>query len=225
MSAPLLRLAGVARSFSGPTEVRALTGIDLSVDRGEYLSIVGPSGSGKSTLLNILGLLDQPTAGEYTLDGTDTTLLDPGERNRLRAREIGFVFQSFHLLASRSALDNVLMGMLYNRTPRHERQERARRVLSRLGLGHRTDFLPPVLSGGERQRVAIARAIAAAPAVLLADEPTGNLDGETSEEVLSIFDELHHDGLTLLVITHDEQVARRAARSIRITEGRLEEIR
>ncbi len=225
MTAPLIRLDAVSRTFAGRTAVQALRAVDLTVGRGDYVSVVGPSGSGKSTLLNVLGLLDQPSSGEYELDGAATTGLDGAARARLRARSIGFVFQSFHLLPSRSVLENVLLGMLYSGAPRHEREGRAREVLSRLGLVHRLDFDPTVLSGGERQRVAIARAVASSPAVLLADEPTGNLDATTSGEVMDIFDELSASGLTLLVITHDESVARRAGRSIRIRDGRLEQVR
>jgi putative ABC transport system ATP-binding protein len=221
MSEPLLRLRGVSRVFRQPSEVSALTEIDLDVDRGEYVSIVGASGSGKSTLLNVLGLLDSPTSGEYELASVATSRLTTAERAGMRARSIGFVFQSFHLLAGRSVFENVKVGMLYNRVPRGERDQRAREVLDRLGLSHRLDFRPPLLSGGERQRVALARAIVSSPDVLLADEPTGNLDAATTDEVLAIFDDLHRDGLTLLVITHDERVAARAARGIRIDAGRL----
>lgn len=225
MTDALIRLRHVSRTFPGPAPVTALDDIDLTVERGDYVSIVGPSGSGKSTLLNVIGLLDQPSAGEYVLDDVSTTALTADERARMRARSIGFVFQSFHLVSSRSVLENVRLGMLYNRVPRGEREERARRVVTRLGLAERCGFLPPTLSGGERQRVAIARALVSSPPLLLADEPTGNLDGRTSDEVMGVLDELHAEGLTLVVITHDPQVADRATRSIRIERGRLEELR
>jgi putative ABC transport system ATP-binding protein len=222
MTEPLIRLRGVSRLFRAPGEVTALDAVDLDIGRGEYVSVVGASGSGKSTLLNVLGLLDSPTSGEYELASVATSRLDARERAEMRARSIGFVFQSFHLMAARSVLENVKVGMLYNRVPRAERDDRAREVLDRLGLSHRLDFRPPLLSGGERQRVAVARAIACAPDVLLADEPTGNLDAATTDEVLRIFDELHRDGLTLMVITHDERVAARATRGVRIAGGRVE---
>lgn len=221
---PLVELRDVTRSFPGPPEVQALKGATLSIAPGDYLSIVGPSGSGKSTMLNILGLLDRPSVGEYRLAGSLTGDLSDDERAAVRARFIGFVFQSFHLLPRRSVLDNVLMPMLYSGVPRRERESRARDALQRVGLGHRVDFLPNSLSGGERQRVAVARAVVSGPRLLLADEPTGNLDQRTSGEVMSLFEELNDDGLTLVVITHDDGVARRARRCIRIADGRLSEL-
>jgi len=223
VSAPLLELRDVTRSFPGPPEVQALKGVNLSIETGDYVSIVGPSGSGKSTMLNILGLLDRPTVGEYRIDGVLTGSLDDDERAAVRARRIGFVFQSFHLMARRTVLDNVLMPMLYSGVPRAEREGRARETLDRVGLGHRTGFLPLTLSGGERQRVAVARAVVSRPSVLLADEPTGNLDAATSAEVLELFDDLREGGLTLIVITHDPVVADRADRRVRIADGRLSE--
>ncbi len=219
----VIRVSEVTRSFPGPPEVRALRAIDLVIARGEYVSMVGPSGSGKSTLLNLLGLLDSPSVGEYALDGVETTTLGPAARATLRAQTIGFVFQAFHLLPDRSVLENVMMSMLYNGSPRAQREERAREAVDRVGLSHRTGFSPVTLSGGERQRVAVARAVAARPVVLLADEPTGNLDDATSEEVMDLFAELHRDGLTLVVITHDQHVAGRADRTIRLNDGRIED--
>ena len=221
---PLVELRDVTRSFPGPPEVQALKGINLRVQTGDYVSIVGPSGSGKSTMLSILGLLDRPSVGEYRLDGTLTGALDENQRAAVRARRIGFVFQAFHLMPRRTVLDNVLVPMLYSGVPRAEREPRARAALERVGLGHRIDFLPSLLSGGERQRVAVARAVVGRPSLLLADEPTGNLDRSTSDEVLKIFDELHAEGQTLVVITHDAEVAARAARRVRISDGRLEEV-
>ena len=222
-AAAVVELADVTRSFPGPPEVQALRGVNLTIRRGDYVSIVGPSGSGKSTLLNVLGLLDRPTVGTYTLDGVVTGALDEDERAAVRARKIGFVFQSFHLLPRRTVLDNVLLATLYSGVPRHERMSRAREALDRVGLSHRTGFLPTTLSGGERQRVAVARAVMATPQLLLADEPTGNLDQRTSGEVMDLFEELNADGLTLVVITHDQKVAERAPRSIRIADGRVSE--
>ncbi|MDR6199269.1 putative ABC transport system ATP-binding protein [Microbacterium sp. SORGH_AS428] len=223
-AAPLVQLRDVTRSFPGPPEVQALKGINLTVERGDYVSIVGPSGSGKSTMLSILGLLDRPSVGEYHLDGVLTSSLDEDSRAAVRARRIGFVFQAFHLMSRRTVLDNVLMPMLYSGVPRGEREDRARAALERVGLGGRTGFLPGLLSGGERQRVAVARAVVSRPSLLLADEPTGNLDRRTSDEVMDLFDELRADGLTLIVITHDDAVAARASRRVRIADGRLSEV-
>ena len=217
-----LRAAG--RSFPGPPPVHALHPASLQVAGGEYLSIVGPSGSGKSTLLNLLGLLDRPSTGEYWLDGIPTHAAGERERTALRGGLIGFVFQAFHLLPHRTVLENVLLATMYSGIPRDERLGRAYEALRRVGLAHRIDFRPTTLSGGERQRVAVARAVVTAPRLLLADEPTGNLDSSTSGEVLDLFDELHTDGLTLLVITHDDAVAARAQRTVRITDGRLTEL-
>jgi len=224
VTAELIRLVGVGRTFrSGDIEVRALRDADLEVTRGEYLSIVGPSGSGKSTLLNIIALLDRHTSGTYRFDGTDVTELSEGARTGLRAHRIGFVFQSFHLLAHRTVTENVIMSMLYNSVPRRERRARAMEALDRVGLGHRAGFRPGRLSGGERQRVAIARAIATRPAILICDEPTGNLDSASTESVLELFDDLRSDGLTLLVVTHDDTVSTRAERIVQMHDGRLSE--
>jgi putative ABC transport system ATP-binding protein len=187
------------------------------------VSIVGPSGSGKSTMLNILGLLDRPSVGEYRIDGHLTGTLTENQRAAVRARRIGFIFQSFHLMARRTVLQNVLVPMLYSGVPRAERVPRARAVLDRVGLGHRVDFLPGTLSGGERQRVAVARAVVSRPSLVLADEPTGNLDGSTTGGVLDLFDDLNADGLTLIVITHDTAVAARARRTLTITDGHVRE--
>ena len=220
----MVELVDVTRSFIGPPEVQALKGVNLRVEHGDYMSIVGPSGSGKSTMLNILGLLDRPSVGEYHLGGSRTGSLNEDERAAVRASTIGFVFQSFHLLPHRPVLDNVMLPMLYSGIPRAEREQRAREALDRVRLGHRVDFLPGILSGGERQRVAVARAVVSGPRLLLADEPTGNLDATTSGEVMELFEELHADGLTLIVITHDKDVAERATRTIRISDGRLSEV-
>jgi putative ABC transport system ATP-binding protein len=221
---PAIELRDVTRSFPGPPEVQALKGVNLTVPDGDYLSIIGPSGSGKSTMLNLLGLLDRPTVGEYRLGGVLTSTLTEDERAALRARQLGFVFQAFHLMSRRTVLDNVMLPMLYAGTPRAEREPRARAALERVGLGHRMGFLPGRLSGGERQRVAVARAVATRPRVLLADEPTGNLDQTTTGEIMALFEELHAEGLTLVLITHDGGVARRARRRIRLTDGQAEEV-
>ncbi|WP_448630139.1 ABC transporter ATP-binding protein [Cellulomonas soli] len=204
--------------------MHALHPSDLRVDAGEYVSVIGPSGSGKSTLLHLLGLLDRPSEGEYVLAGVPTSSASERDRAALRAGVIGFVFQAFHLLPHRTVLENVLLATLYSGVPRAQRRQRALAALDRVHLGHRVNFLPTVLSGGERQRVAVARAVVAQPHVLLADEPTGNLDSENSASVLDLFDELHADGLTLLVITHDSAVSARAQRRIRIADGRLTEM-
>lgn len=220
--APVVDLAGLGRTYrSGEVTVDALVDVDLTVDRGEYVSIVGPSGSGKSTLLNVLGLLDRPTAGSFHLEGVDVTQLGEAERTAVRGRRIGFVFQAFHLLSHRTVLENVALALLYTGTPPGERLDRARDALAAVGLGHRVDFRPTRLSGGERQRVAVARAIVSRPALLLADEPTGNLDSRTSGAVLELFDELRRTGLTIVMITHDPAVAARADRSVRISDGHL----
>lgn len=221
---PVVELAGIGRTFEGASEVHALDGVDLSVEAGEFVAIVGPSGSGKSTLLNLLGLLDRPSRGTYRLNGLDTADLGEGARTALRGRRIGFVFQSFHLLAHRTVTENVMLGMLYQGVPRSERRARAMAALDRVGLAHRVDFQPATLSGGERQRVAVARAVAASPSLLLCDEPTGNLDSATSSAILELFEELHAEGQTVILITHDEHVSERAPRRVRITDGRLAEV-
>ncbi|MDX3224166.1 ABC transporter ATP-binding protein [Streptomyces sp. ME19-01-6] len=217
----VIECQAVGLTYPGPPPVTALRPCDLRVERGEYVAVVGPSGSGKSTFLNIVGLLDAPTAGRYLFDGMDVASLRDAERAALRGRRIGFVFQSFHLLPHRSAEENVLLAMVYNVVPRTERGRRAREALTRVGLGHRIDATPSRLSGGERQRVAIARAVATRPALLLCDEPTGNLDSATAATVLETLDELHADGLTVLVITHDSTVAARAQRTLTIRDGVL----
>lgn len=201
----------------------SLSGVTMRVRRGEYVAIVGPSGSGKSTLLNTLGLLDTPTSGSYVLDGVETTTLSDRARTTLRGDRIGFVFQSFHLLPHRSVVDNVMLAEVYGKRPRKGRRDRALAVLDRVGMSHRTSALPGTLSGGERQRTAIARALVGTPALLLCDEPTGNLDTKNTEGVLDLLDELREQGMTILVITHEEEVSRRAKRRVRITDGVLHE--
>ncbi|WP_052424916.1 ABC transporter ATP-binding protein [Streptomyces fulvoviolaceus] len=220
-SAPVIEFRGVGLTYPGPPPVAALRPCELTIERGEFVAVVGPSGSGKSTFLNIAGLLDGPTSGTYLLDGIDTGALRDADRTALRGRRIGFVFQSFHLLPQRSAVENVTLAMVYNGAPRRDRVPLARRALERVGLGHRIDALPTRLSGGERQRVAIARALVARPSLLLCDEPTGNLDTANAESVLALLEELHADGMTVLVITHDPLVAARAERTVAIRDGVL----
>lgn len=219
----VVELDGVSRTYPGYPPVEALKPVDLVVASGDYVSIVGPSGSGKSTFLNLLGCLDKPTEGTYRLRGNDVSSLSDGRRTALRGAEIGFVFQSFHLLSHRTVLDNVMTGMLYNNTPRAVRTESAMRALHDVHLEHRMEFEPTKLSGGERQRVALARAIAAGPSLLLCDEPTGNLDTGTTESLLDLFDSLRDSGLTLIVITHDEAVSMRADRRLEIVDGVISE--
>jgi ABC-type lipoprotein export system ATPase subunit len=223
-AAPVVELRGLGRTYGSDPPVEALRGVDLTIHRGDWLAIVGPSGSGKSTLLNILGCLDRPTRGTYLIDGLDVSRLSEGQRTAVRARSIGFVFQSFHLLGHRTALENVLLAELYAGEPRAGRRERALGALTRVGMAHRRDFLPTKLSGGEQQRVAIARALLGSPSLLLCDEPTGNLDSANTASLLLLFDALARDGLTLVVVTHDEEVAAKAGRVVRMVDGRLHEV-
>ncbi|MFC5819697.1 ABC transporter ATP-binding protein [Nonomuraea harbinensis] len=219
----VIELRAITKEFPSRPPVRALDDVSFRVDRGDYVAIVGPSGSGKSTLLNVLGLLDRPTTGSYRLDGTGTTALKDGARTKLRGDRIGFVFQSFHLLPHRSLTENVMLAEVYGGRPRRGRRERALAALERVGLGHRTGFPAGRLSGGERQRAAIARALMGEPALLLCDEPTGNLDSRNTEAVLSLFAGLRTQGLTIVVITHEREVSERAERRVRITDGMLTE--
>ncbi|WP_308344322.1 ABC transporter ATP-binding protein [Streptomyces sp. ISL-94] len=218
-----MEFRGVALTYPGPPPVEALKPSELIVQRGEFVTIVGPSGSGKSTFLNVAGLLDSPTCGHYLLDGIDTAGLRDRDRTALRGRRIGFVFQSFHLLPHRSALENVALAMLYTSVPRAERLTRARAALEQVGLSHRETAVPGRLSGGECQRVAIARALVGRPSLLLCDEPTGNLDSANAASVLALLDELHAAGMTVMVITHDTEVAARGRRTLTVRDGLLRE--
>jgi macrolide transport system ATP-binding/permease protein len=217
----VLDLRKVCRQFGTDPAVHALVDVDLVVRRGEWLSITGPSGSGKSTLLNMLGCLDRPTSGEFLLDGVETTKLSENERAGLRSRRIGFIFQSFHLLPYRTVLENVMLAEVYRRRTGQGRRERALAEIRRVGLAHRAEFLPSKLSGGERQRVAIARALMGSPSLLLCDEPTGNLDSKNTESILDFFTELNKEGMTIVVVTHDENVAGRASRRVNMKDGEL----
>jgi putative ABC transport system ATP-binding protein len=219
---PLIQLRKVAKVYrSGEVEVHALRGVDFTVGTGDFVAIMGSSGSGKSTLMNILGCLDRPTSGEYLLEGRDVSRLDRDALARVRNRTIGFVFQSFNLLARTSALENVELPMLYAGVPARERRRRAQEALERVGLGARLDHHPRQLSGGQQQRVAIARALVGQPGVILADEPTGNLDSRTTVEVMALFQELRREGLTLVLVTHEPDVAEYTDRVVVVRDGRI----
>src|SRR6266436_4798468 len=218
----VLDLRKVCKQFGTDPAVDALIDVDLVLRRGEWLSITGPSGSGKSTLLNILGCLDRPTSGQYLFDGIETTKLSENERAGLRSRRVGFIFQSFHLLPYRTVLENVMLAEVYRRQTGRGRRERAMEEIRRVGLAHRANFLPTKLSGGERQRVAIARALMGSPSMLICDEPTGNLDSKTSAAILDFLETLNSDGLTLVIVTHDETIAGRATRRLHIVDGQIE---
>lgn len=222
-SAPTLLLTGIGRQYGEDPPIHALRDVNLHVERGEWLAIEGPSGSGKSTLLNILGCLDHSTTGTYLFEGEDVGDLTDRERGGLRSQHIAFVFQSFHLLAHRSVVENVMLAEVYQHGSRRDRRARAEAMLERVGLAHRTDYLPSRLSGGERQRVAIARALLGSRHVLLCDEPTGNLDTATGLAIMDLLAGLHADGLTIVMITHSPELARVASRQVQIVDGFLTE--
>jgi putative ABC transport system ATP-binding protein len=216
----MIRLRGIERVFRvGEEEVHALRGIDLDIAAGEYLSIMGPSGSGKSTLLNIVGLLDRPNAGRYELDGRDVTALDDDELARVRRDKIGFVFQFFHLVPRLTAAENIELPMVLAGVAPPERKNRLEKLLGEYGLAPRARHRPDQLSGGQCQRVAIARAMSMRPTVILADEPTGNLDRHTGQDVMAVLERVHHEGATVAVITHDPEIGRRAHRRLRLVDG------
>lgn len=217
----VIEMRQIGREFAGTPVVHALKNVNLAVARGDYLAVVGPSGSGKSTLLNQIGLLDTPSSGTYLLDGKPTAGLNEVYRAAMRGRHIGFIFQDFHLLSYRTALENVALGQLYLGKNLREREHSARQALIRVGLQHRMDALPTTMSGGERQRVAIARALVNNPSLLLCDEPTGNLDSITAHQILDLFDELNAAGATIVVITHDPVTAQRARSTAVIRDGEL----
>lgn len=216
----ILSLRDVHRTYGEPP-VAACAGVSLEVDYGEFVAVVGPSGSGKSTLLNLIGTLDRPTSGTVEIDGVDVGSLSDARLSALRASRIGFVFQQFHLADGVNAVDNVADGLLYNGIPRSERRRRARAALERVGLAHRLDHRPHQMSGGERQRVAIARAVVGEPPLLLADEPTGNLDSTSGASIVELLHELHRQGTTVIVITHDNELAAQLPRQIAIRDGRI----
>ncbi|AEE45002.1 ABC transporter ATP-binding protein [Cellulomonas fimi] len=217
---PVIELAGVRKTYrTGTVEFEALRGVDLRIDAGEYVAVMGPSGSGKSTLMHILGCLDVATSGTYRLAGEDVEQLDEADLADIRNRRIGFVFQQFHLLPSLSAWRNVELPLVYGQVPAPERRARAVAAMERVGLGDRLDNRPGELSGGQQQRVAVARALVGEPDLLLADEPTGNLDSVSTRDVLALLDELHAQGRTIVLITHEEDVAQRAQRVVRVLDG------
>jgi putative ABC transport system ATP-binding protein len=220
----VIELSAISKHYvMGQQLIKAVDDLDLTIDDNEYVVFIGSSGSGKSTLMNIIGCLDTPTSGRYVLAERDVSHMTENELADIRNQEIGFIFQSFNLLPRASALKNVMQPLIYRGLPLAERRDEALRVLARVGLADRSDHLPNQLSGGQRQRVAIARALVTNPSILLADEPTGNLDSQTSAEILALFDELHADGQTIVVVTHEPDVARHGERIVRLKDGRVVE--
>ena len=218
----LIRLTGISRHYEmGSQLVRALDGVDVEIQRNEYVAFIGSSGSGKSTILNILGCLDRPTFGQYYLNGVHVEDMDHNQLAEIRNREIGFIFQSFNLLPRATALGNVMQPLVYRRIGYRQRREMAMEALRRVGLEDRVDHLPNQLSGGQRQRVAIARALVTHPSILLADEPTGNLDSRTSAEIMQLFDQLHAEGQTLILVTHEKDIARHCGRIVELKDGQV----
>ncbi|MFT6095542.1 MAG: putative ABC transport system ATP-binding protein [Nonlabens sp.] len=223
MSENVIEIRNIIRDFKlGQEIVHVLKGIDLEIKKGDYIAFMGPSGSGKSTLMNLLGCLDTPTAGSYKLNGTDVSSLNDDQLADIRNKEIGFVFQTFNLLPRTTALDNVALPMIYAGMSKKERVARAKEVLTSVGLADRMDHQPNQLSGGQRQRVAVGRALVNHPSIILADEPTGNLDSKTGNEIMALFDQIHKDGNTMIVVTHEEEVAEHAHRVIRLRDGVIE---
>ncbi len=219
----VITIRNITRDFQlGHETVHVLKGVDLDIERGDYVAIMGPSGSGKSTLMNLLGCLDTPTGGSYILNGKDVSQMSDDNLAEIRNKEIGFVFQTFNLLPRTTALENVALPMIYAGASKKERTERAKKILTDVGLAERMDHQPNQLSGGQRQRVAVGRALVNNPSIILADEPTGNLDSKTSLEILQLFDDIHKAGNTVIVVTHEEDVAERAQRIIRLRDGIIE---
>jgi putative ABC transport system ATP-binding protein len=223
MSTPIIDIKAITRDFQlGNETVNVLKGIDLLINKGEYVALMGPSGSGKSTLMNILGCLDTPTSGSYILNGKQVSEMHDDELAEIRNKEIGFVFQTFNLMPRTTALDNVALPMVYAGFSKNERNERATEVLTQVGLADRMDHKPNQLSGGQRQRVAVGRALVNKPSIILADEPTGNLDSKTSIEIMKLFGEIHAKGNTVILVTHEEDIAEHAHRIIRLRDGLIE---
>ena len=223
MSENVIEVRDIIRNFKlGQEEVKVLKGIDLDIKRGDYVAFMGPSGSGKSTLMNLLGCLDTPTAGTYRLNGTDVSSLSDDDLADIRNTEIGFVFQTFNLLPRTTALDNVALPMIYAGKSKRDRNARATEVLTSVGLADRIDHQPNQLSGGQRQRVSVGRALVNHPSIILADEPTGNLDSKTGVEIMALFDKIHADGNTVILVTHEEDIAEHAHRVIRLRDGVIE---
>jgi len=223
MSENVIEIRNMVRNFKlGQEEVKVLKGIDLDIKRGDYIAFMGPSGSGKSTLMNLLGCLDTATAGTYRLNGTDVSSLSDDQLAEIRNKEIGFVFQTFNLLPRTTALDNVALPMIYAGISKSDRTARAKDVLTSVGLADRMDHQPSQLSGGQRQRVAVGRALVNNPSIILADEPTGNLDSKTGAEIMALFDQIHSDGNTVILVTHEEEIAEHAHRVIRLRDGVVE---
>ncbi|HNP68331.1 MAG TPA: ABC transporter ATP-binding protein [Aequorivita sp.] len=219
----VIKIRNITRDFPlGNEVVKVLKGIDLDIERGEYVALMGPSGSGKSTLMNLLGCLDTPTSGSYELNGKDVSNMTDDELAEIRNKEIGFVFQTFNLLPRTTALENVALPMVYAGASKSDRTERAKQVLTDVGLADRMDHKPNQLSGGQRQRVAVGRALVNKPSIILADEPTGNLDSKTSEEIMNLFNEIHKAGNTVILVTHEEDIAENAHRIIRLRDGIVE---
>jgi len=220
---PILKLRGITRDFKlGSQTVHVLKGIDLDIFKNQYVALMGPSGSGKSTLMNLLGCLDTPTAGSYELNGNDVSVMGDNELAEIRNHEIGFVFQTFNLLPRSTALENVALPLVYAGLGKEEREARAAEVLTQVGLADRMDHRPNQLSGGQRQRVAVARALVNNPALILADEPTGNLDSKTSIEIMKLFDDIQAAGNTVVLVTHEEDIAQHAKRVIRLVDGQID---
>ncbi|NCB97121.1 MAG: ABC transporter ATP-binding protein [Bacteroidia bacterium] len=223
MNQEVIRIKGIKKIYKvGNQEVRALNGVDIQINKNEYVAIMGPSGSGKSTMMNILGCLDSPSEGEYILNGTDVSKMDDNELAVIRNKEIGFIFQSFNLLPRYTALDNVALPLIYSGESREKREDRARVALENVDLKDRMHHKPNELSGGQRQRVAVARALVNNPSIILADEPTGNLDTKTSIDIMKLFEEIHEQGNTVILVTHEEDIAKHAKRIIRLRDGIIE---